>query len=245
METGAKLIKKFLYFVAIGLFPLICYAGGPKYTYPSPPSPPGLDDEMQNVYHNISYPTINYGTASSMTVTSLSISTVTSVSSATFTNLSATNATVGTLNVTSAYQYLANSLVKIVQIASFSTGSPSSNTTGTFASTNLSMPFTPKLNNSKVLIIATGALRSATAGNDAFATLATGAGNLGPANGFCDTQNDSTTGGQAGCTIIAFDSPAGASRTYNVQIRSNDGTHNTTFGVSSTSQTIVAIEYLP
>lgn len=89
VEAGAEL-KKLLFILL--LWPSLAIAGGPKYTYPSPPSPQGLDDEMNNVYHSISYPTINNGTASTMTITSLSVSTMT-VSSATITSLTVTNLT--------------------------------------------------------------------------------------------------------------------------------------------------------
>jgi len=46
------------------------WAGGPKYTYPSPK---GMDDEMNNIYHDLKYPNIINGTASTMTVTNLTV----------------------------------------------------------------------------------------------------------------------------------------------------------------------------
>jgi len=60
-------------FLILAFLPSLAFAGGPKWTYPSVR---GLDDEMQNIYHNISYPIINYATISSETVTYSSITTL-------------------------------------------------------------------------------------------------------------------------------------------------------------------------
>ena len=48
--------------------PMLVWGGGPKYTYPYQR---GLDDEMQNIYHDIKNPSINNGNASTMTITNL------------------------------------------------------------------------------------------------------------------------------------------------------------------------------
>lgn len=48
------------------LLPTVAMAGGPKYTYPKMR---GLDDEMHNIYHDLSNPVINYATISSATWT--------------------------------------------------------------------------------------------------------------------------------------------------------------------------------
>lgn len=55
-------------FFALLLLPSVSFAGGPKYTYQSIP---GLNDEMQNIYHDIAYPIENYATISSATITNL------------------------------------------------------------------------------------------------------------------------------------------------------------------------------
>lgn len=52
------------------LIPSLALAGGPKYTYPNVR---GLDDEMNNVYHDINNPHINYAVVSSMTFNQNSI----------------------------------------------------------------------------------------------------------------------------------------------------------------------------
>jgi len=49
-------------------------AGGPKNTYPTPP---GMDAEMQNIYHDLKYPNIQYAIISSETVTTSSITALT------------------------------------------------------------------------------------------------------------------------------------------------------------------------
>lgn len=59
-------MKKLMFIVL--LFPSICFANGPKYTYPEVP---GLDDEMNNIYHDLKYPNILNGTASTFTITNL------------------------------------------------------------------------------------------------------------------------------------------------------------------------------
>lgn len=43
------------------------WAGGPKYTYPTVR---GLDDEMNNIYHDLKYPIINSAVASTLTINS-------------------------------------------------------------------------------------------------------------------------------------------------------------------------------
>jgi hypothetical protein len=68
VEAPTQLKK--LTFIAL-LLPSICLAGGPKYTYRDTP---GLDDEMNNVYHDIKYPVIQYGSVSSETVTFITAS---------------------------------------------------------------------------------------------------------------------------------------------------------------------------
>ena len=57
-------MKKLIWLLC--LLPSVALANGPKYTYPEVP---GLDDEMNNIYHDIKNPVINYGTASTMTIT--------------------------------------------------------------------------------------------------------------------------------------------------------------------------------
>jgi len=63
-------------------------ASCPEYNYPSIP---GLDQDMDNVCHNISYPTINNGTASTLTISTATITNL----KGTQTNNSASSGNVG------------------------------------------------------------------------------------------------------------------------------------------------------
>ncbi len=65
-------MKKWILLLVLGSSPVL--AAGPKYTYPTPR---GLDDEMQNVYHDIKFPTISTATIQNETVSVSSISTMT------------------------------------------------------------------------------------------------------------------------------------------------------------------------
>jgi len=73
---------KKLFLILFMASPLL--GAGPKNRFDDPI----LNDEFQNSYKDIKNPVINYGSASSFTVTRLSVSTITLVSSATITNLS-------------------------------------------------------------------------------------------------------------------------------------------------------------
>lgn len=197
------------------------------------------DIEFNNAYHDIANPAINVGTASTFTITSASATSLSAV------DMTVTHSTFTDFNVTNWFAYNGISMVKIVQIKTQTTGTTTNTTSASYTDTSLTMSFTTKRSDSTVLIWASGALRSGTAGNTAYATLANGSFNMGPNNGFCQAIGDSSTGITSHCSILAFESPGSVTRTYKVQLKSDNGVNNVAFGVNSSSQTMVAVEYVP
>ncbi len=108
-------------------------AAGPKYHY----ADPKLDDEIENIYHDLKFPNIVNGRASTMTITYVSASTI-SVSG----TITASTATVSHLNVTTITGLPAVSGT-ILQAVEFTTGTASSSTSSTYATTLSSFSFTP------------------------------------------------------------------------------------------------------
>jgi len=109
----------------VAILPSLALAGGPKYSYPTPR---GLDDEMRNIYWNISNPTINTATISTATISNLKgvtdgssacagcigqyvSSTIGSSSvgtNSTYTNVTSISLTAGDWDVTGLVQYYGN-----------------------------------------------------------------------------------------------------------------------------------------
>jgi hypothetical protein len=77
------------------------FAGGPKYTYKTPP---GLDDEMSNLYHDIKNPIVNNETVSTGTATNFYITqgsaTVFNIGTSAITLLTASSGTIPSFMVT-------------------------------------------------------------------------------------------------------------------------------------------------
>ncbi len=206
-----------------------CYAG-PKYGYQDP----HLDDELDNVYHDIQYPVISSGKATKFNAALLTVSTMT-VSSATITNLSVTNLAGITVG-------------KIKQMVKATTTSPTATTSSTYQNTGLTANITPSSSSSLILIIAScGSLRNTNpATTNATLTLARGGSNLVGANGILSVGTSAlATGIDMPTTFAYVDSPASTSSlTYTVQVRSSDNVNSVSFNVQSETASIVLLEVL-
>lgn len=182
-----------------------CFAGGPKYVGTNADA--DVFQEFGNVYHDIANPTINVGTASSMTITSLTVSTITAVSSATIRNL----ATAG--------------LVKQVVFAS---GTSNTAVTGaTLTTTVVTASISPTATTSKVIVTMCFTPTTANGTNSGVLfTIKNGTTNLAggtQAMGFMDV----AVAGRltASQTVQWVDSPGStSSQTYTLFIANQDGT---------------------
>jgi hypothetical protein len=236
-------MRKLLFMLTL---PTLAFAGGPKSTFPKPP---GMDAEMQNIYHDIANPVINYGTCSSCTITSLAISTITFVSSSTVTNETVTNLTVLTkatvpngVNSTDAAAYgqvnygLQTSTQGYRVNPGVSINSTSAQVIGT------SVTITPTLNTSRVLITVTGVVGCAVTSCVCKGYIFRGSTDLsGGDGGFCQFTNPANSSARVPCNMSYIDSPASTSALiYNARL-SGDGV-NACIWTPATDATIIATE---
>ena len=219
-------MKKFL--IVLLLWPSLAIAGGPKYTYPSPPSPQGLDDEMQNIYHNISYPAINFVNISSGTISFVNITSATVTNQLKVPNGSASNDAAAFGQIYYGFQTAIQKL----------DATNATTTSSTFQNTSLAQAITPTSSSHRILILVMGSAQSDTAGNVCRVTIARGAANLGSSHGFVVI---GTTG--ATPVMMAYiDNPATAlSTTYTVQIASADNSHTVEWEPDTNAQGIMIL----
>jgi len=206
--------------------PSLTFAVGPKYNYPSVP---GLDDEMQNIYHSVSYPVINYGTCSSCTITSLTASTLTVTTRATVPN---------GVNSTDAVAYGQIFGQAPVQVISNGPGFSTSNIA--FQSTGLSASITPSSTTSRVRIAVTGVIGGSVAGALAEVSLSRGSTDLSQSGGgFCQLTVPANTSNRVPCSINFIDSPStNTATTYTVKLR-GDGVNSVIFTPATDAGIIV------
>lgn len=195
----------------IVFLPIAALAGGPLNGFPDIQN---LNSEMDNIYHDIANPVINYGKASSMTVTNLTV-----------TNLSGVT------------------LGKIRQIVIASTTTGFTTTSATFQTTNSSATITPTSSSSRILIMASTLFQDNNPSATAYATIARSGSALSASRGFSKLLVTSYTNAvQVPATLVYLDSPATTSATtYSVQIRNDDGATTIGWGAGTTTDTQVMI----
>lgn len=205
------------------------FARGPKHSFRDP----ALNDELDNIYKDISFPKIINGTASTMTVTFVSVST-TSVKQVRFKD--------GTTQIT------AGAASKWVQIV-FGSATVTTNTTSTsYVDTNLAVTITPTSASNCILAIATsdGAISANAVAFNVFFTLANGTTNLNAANGGATATAIVASAIRFPVTVIAPQCPASVSaQTYKVRIKVEDAGVTGSFIAGSGTGRIWAIEYVP
>ncbi len=195
-------------------------AGGPKYSYKDQPL---LDDEVQNIYHDIR-------NVFSGTIPSVKISTITLVSSATITNL-----TVGTLTTS-------GTLGRIKQIAQFTTTTTSSTVSATQIASNLTISITPTSTGSTIFVFMSGLAVTNAAGSLAQISMKRGATDLSGGNLFSSFGSSAGTA-RNNVTIMWPDNPNTTSATtYTLTFASSDG-NSVTFG-NGQEQVAFLVEYL-
>lgn len=224
-------MKKFFLFL---LLATPAFSSGPKYHYKEPL----LDDEVQNVYHdirNVLSGTIPSLSVSSLTATSIGVSTITA-SSATITNLTVT----GTLTVSGA-------LGKLVRVSSCTSSTAFSTTSSAFQATNLACATSLSSATNWVKISVASMLRNGnTNATNLFWSLDRSGTDLGAGSSGGFGRLDSSLATLRIDTPVSFfyvDAPGTtSSRTYTATIRSDDNTTSVTFGTSGT-QVMVLEEF--
>ncbi len=218
------------------LLPSLSFAGGPKSSFPDPR---GMDAEMQNIYHDIANPVINYATISSATATSFVVSTI-SVSSlwvaseTVKTNLTVPNGSRSTDAV--AYgQILGQAPIQTVANAPAFSSSANS-----FVSTGLSATITPSSSTSRVRIAVTGVIGTSILGSIAEIGIFRGSTDISQSgSGYCQLTNPANQSARVPCAINVIDSPATTSATtYTVKLRA-DGANAAIFNPATDAGIIV------
>lgn len=194
--------------LAIGI--LFCaswvFAGGPIYQHKDS----FTQQEFENTYKDVRSPAIGVGTASTMTITTVTGS-----------SLTFTNGTINTLRVTSLSGV---SVGKVLQVVQSSCTVNFNTTSNTFQDTNLVGAITPSSTSSRILILAVGVLWADAANTRAIATIARDTTNLMGSNGQCQQYTNTDTVSASPCTMVYVDSPATTSLTpYRVQLKSSIG----------------------
>jgi hypothetical protein len=202
-------------------------AGGPKSTYPTPP---GLDSEMQNIYHDIANPVINIGVASTMTITYLpgyaalaSTQTFTGTntfSSATITNLAVSSVTAQPLNGSPFH-------IEVCAKASTFTITATTATTITsgFVATSLSGTITPHSVASYIKLWESGEIQNSGAGNTVSLTFLRNGVNIENLTGGVQAAPMGSSAYRIPTNMVYIDSPATTSAiTYAVGMSPSAGT---------------------
>lgn len=217
MDADAMIRKAIIILL---VFAGCAWADGPKYG--------GYEAntalEFQNVYSDLRSPKIGVGSASTFTVTGLTVSTITAVSSATITNLRVTSLT-------------GVSLGKVLQAVAFSESVEHTTTSSTLQSTTIAATITPVATTSKVLILMAVPVNPG-ATNEAV-TVKRGATDLGQSFGF----GILTTSANTIYSVMYLDSPSTTSATtYTVYFRNSDNVTTVQCGRSSGVSTITLLE---
>lgn len=164
--------------------------------------------EIQGICHDLQYPSISIGSASTMTITQLNVSTIT---------ISGTPA--------AANDAAKFSQIKYFQIVMSSSTSSTTTTSTSFVDTSLKRNITPSSVNSKILILASSEIGGLIAGKSAFITITRNGTDLSAGSGFTSDILVNASGAFRQPWAAAYlDSPATTSATsYVVQIKNGVG----------------------
>lgn len=223
---------------------------GPKYNYQDP----HLNDEMDNIYKEATYPVWINAKGSTATVTYLKVSTMsvlTEVIQVSTINALSMNShkITGLANGTASTDAAAFGQIKIFQIVQSSNTTRADSTTTSYGSTNLTASITPSDSAHKILAIAAGSMSSGSIQNlEAAATIfrdSTDLASIASGQGPCSITNGSTNISLAvPCILLLQDSPASTSAlTYTVKIKLASGAGTVTWNRPLALSELILIEY--
>lgn len=227
------MIRKISFLIAF--LSTTCFGSGPLFTHGDTYS----DQEFRNVYQDITSPIIGVGVASTMTITSLSVSTITYVSSATVRNMTVANLTVANL--------IATVSGTVVKISSVTQETQTTTTSSTYQSTALTQSITPSSASNKILIFVTGTIGVNGTSSDivVFATIFRGVTNLANAQGMTSRDQSTITlaDNNIPAAMIWLDAPASASSvTYTVKIKNSDNATTVRWNNSTSTTSMFLVE---
>lgn len=211
------------------------YADGPLFRYKETDT----DQEFQNTYQSIRSPSIDFGTAKRLNITtstiqSLAVSTITFVSSATIKNLTITGTLAG---VTSS---------KWIQYSAGTDLAGAATTSSTYQSTSLTASITPTSASNKVFVWVSTTLRSDITAKQAQLAVFRGATQITAAEGANgESMMFTTVGGDTlvPATFFLIDSPLTASATtYTLKLRNTDNISTVEQGKGTPRSTILLVE---
>lgn len=189
-------------------------ADGPRFSFKDSL----VQQEFENVYHDLKYPAISNGTATTFTITG---STITSLHVGSLTGFSVPAAS-----------------GKLKQVVSSRTTSSTAVTSTSYTDTALSATITPTAATSSILVLANGMMSISADGENALGTVFRDATNLatGALQAFCTHLVSGGTLIRATCSVNYLDAPATTSAlTYKVRIKRGGGAGTATWGDANDS----------
>ncbi len=150
----------------------------------------------------------------------------------------------GLSNGTAATDAAAFGQVKVLQVVTATSTTVATTTSATYAATSLTATITPTSASNRILIIATGTLKSsAIATDNAYATLFRAGSNILGASGGATISSNGVFNIEVPASLSFVDSPATtSSTTYAVAIKSDGGGSTVSWGITNLTQSITLIE---